>query len=173
MPMKELPHYPLIVPERAHAMRRLLENQAGAGRRHARYRLGGLEHPVDHRSGVRRPGHAVFTAAGVAASARAAESTSAARRPDALSVLCLVNASHKPLTPLARQTIPLLAALVRELRAGRCRRDARTRSMPALDSCYDCSAGGPAAAARIGDKAREKTRTTTQRFRLPAAVTPS
>ena len=29
LPMKELPRYPLIVPERVHAMRRLLETQAG------------------------------------------------------------------------------------------------------------------------------------------------
>jgi len=35
--------------------------------------------------------------------------------PTPLSMLCLVNGSHKPLTPLARRTVPLLAALVHEL----------------------------------------------------------
>ncbi|MGZ8254619.1 MAG: LysR family transcriptional regulator, partial [Burkholderiaceae bacterium] len=61
-------------------------------------------------------GHAVLTATGVAASTRAGELI--ARKlvnPTPLSVLCLVHSSHKRPTTLARRTIPLLTALVREI----------------------------------------------------------
>ena len=116
LPMKELARYPLIVPERAHAMRRLLETQAAlAGvTLEIAWEVSSIPSIVDLVCAGR--GHAVLTPSGVAASARAGELS--VRRlvdPTPLSMLCLVNGSHKPLTPLARRTVPLLAALVHEL----------------------------------------------------------
>ncbi len=114
--MKELPRYPLIVPERAHSMRRLLENQAA---------LAGIELDIAWEVSsipsiidlvCAGYGHAVLTATGVVASTRAGELI--ARKlvnPTPLSVLCLVNSSHKRPTTLARRTLPLLTALVQEL----------------------------------------------------------
>ena len=63
-------------------------------------------------------GHAVLTASGVAASARAKELV--VRRlvdPTPLSVLCLVIATHRRPTPLTQHTMRLLTALVRGLAA--------------------------------------------------------
>jgi LysR family nitrogen assimilation transcriptional regulator len=114
--MKDLPRYPLIVPERAHAMRRLLENQAAlAGiKLDIAWEVSSIPSIIDLVCAGH--GHAVLTATGVAASARAGELI--ARKlvnPTPLSVLCMVNSSHKRPTALARQTIPLLTALVHEL----------------------------------------------------------
>src|SRR6266700_2043827 len=105
LPMKELSHYPLIVPERVHAMRRLLETQAA---------LAGIKLDLV----CAGYGHAVLTASGVAASARAKELT--IRRliePTPASVLCLACSAHKRPTPLTQHTMRLLTALVRALPA--------------------------------------------------------
>ncbi len=55
LPMHELPRHRLIVPERLHALRRLIETRAALAGVQARHRLGGVERAVDHRHGVRRP----------------------------------------------------------------------------------------------------------------------
>jgi LysR family nitrogen assimilation transcriptional regulator len=120
IPMKELPRYPLIVPERAHSMRRLLENQAALAdiELDIAWEVSSIPSIID--LVCAGYGHAVLTATGVAASTRAGELV--ARKlvnPTPLSVLCLVTSSHKRPTALARQTIPLLTALVRDLPASR------------------------------------------------------
>jgi LysR family nitrogen assimilation transcriptional regulator len=118
LPMQELSGYPLIVPERAHAMRRLLETQAAlAGiRLDIAWEVSSIPSIID--LVCAGYGHAVLTPSGVAASARAGELV--VRQfvdPAPLSVLCLVGSSHKRPTALAQRTIPLLTALVRELPA--------------------------------------------------------
>jgi LysR family nitrogen assimilation transcriptional regulator len=118
LPMKELPHYPLIVPERAHAMRRLLETEAAlAGIKLAiAWEVSSIPSIIDLVCAGH--GHAVLTASGVAASARAGELV--VRQlvdPTPLCVLCMVNSSHRRPTPLVQQTMPLLTSLVRELPA--------------------------------------------------------
>jgi LysR family transcriptional regulator, nitrogen assimilation regulatory protein len=116
LPMKELPQYPLILPERAHAMRRLLETQAAlAGiKLDIAWEVSSIPSIID--LVCAGYGHAVLTRSGVAASARAGELT--VRRltdPTPLSVLCLVNSAHRRPTPLIQRTQPLLTALVHEM----------------------------------------------------------
>jgi LysR family nitrogen assimilation transcriptional regulator len=114
--MKELSRHPLIVPERVHAMRRLMETQAT---------LAGIELNIAWEvSSVPSIidlvcagyGHAVLTASGVAASARSGELVM--RRliePAPVNVLCLVISAHRRPTPLVQHIMGLLSALVREL----------------------------------------------------------
>jgi LysR family transcriptional regulator, nitrogen assimilation regulatory protein len=118
LPMKDLPRYRLIVPERIHAMRRLLETQAGlAGiKLDIAWEVSSVPSIID--LVCAGYGHAVLTASGVAASARAKELV--VRRlmdPTPLSVLCLVISAHRRPTPLTQHTMRLLTALVRGLPA--------------------------------------------------------
>jgi LysR family nitrogen assimilation transcriptional regulator len=116
--MNELGRHPLIVPERAHAMRRLLETQAAlAGvTLDIAWEVSSIPSIID--LVCTGHGHAVLTASGVAASARAGELV--VRRlidPTPISVLCLVGPSNKRPTPLAQRIRPLLTALVSEIPA--------------------------------------------------------
>jgi LysR family nitrogen assimilation transcriptional regulator len=116
LPMKELPRYPLIVPERVHAMRRLLETQAAlAGiKLDIAWEVSSVPSIID--LVCAGYGHAVLTASGVAASARSGELvTRRLVEPAPVSVLCLTISAHKRPTPLIQHTIRLLTALVREL----------------------------------------------------------
>jgi LysR family transcriptional regulator, nitrogen assimilation regulatory protein len=118
LPMKELPGYPLIVPERVHAMRRLLETQAAlAGiKLDIAWEVSSVPSIID--LVCAGYGHAVLAASGVAASARSGELVM--RRlidPAPVSVLCLAISAHKRPTPLTQHTMRLLTALVRELPA--------------------------------------------------------
>jgi LysR family transcriptional regulator, nitrogen assimilation regulatory protein len=118
LPMKELPRYPLIVPERVHAMRRLLETQAGlAGiKLDIAWEVSSVPSIID--LVCAGYGHAVLTPSGVAASARSGELT--LRRlidPAPVSVLCLAISAHKRPTPLTQHTMRLLTALVHGLPA--------------------------------------------------------
>lgn len=118
LPMKELSNYPLIVPERIHAMRRLLETQAAlAGiKLDIAWEVSSVPSIID--LVCAGYGHAVLTASGVAASARSGELV--VRRlvePAPVSVLCLTTSAHKRPTPLTQHTMRLLNALVRELPA--------------------------------------------------------
>ena len=118
LPMRELPHYPLIVPERVHAMRRLLETQAGlAGiRLDIAWEVSSVPSIID--LVCAGYGHAVLTPSGVAASARSGELVM--RRlidPAPVSVLCLITSAHKRPTPLSERTMRLLTALVHALPA--------------------------------------------------------
>ena len=118
LPMKELSNYPLIVPERIHAMRRLLDTQAAlAGiKLDIAWEVSSVPSIID--LVCAGYGYAVLTASGVAASARADEL--ATRRlvdPTPVSVLCLAISAHRRPTPLTQHTMRLLTALVRELPA--------------------------------------------------------
>ncbi|RJF74819.1 LysR substrate-binding domain-containing protein [Rhodopseudomonas palustris] len=116
LPFKELANYPLIVPERVHAMRRLLETQAA---------LAGVKLDIAWEvSSVPSIielvcagyGHAVLTASGVAASPRGAElSLRRLVSPEATSALCLAVSATKRPTPLAQYTMGLLTELARSL----------------------------------------------------------
>ena len=116
LPMKELPGYPLIVPERVHAMRRLLDTQAAlAGiKLDIAWEVSSVPSIID--LVCAGYGHAVLTASGVAASARAGELV--VRRlvePAPVSVLCLAISAHRRPTPLAQHAMRLLTELVRGL----------------------------------------------------------
>lgn len=116
LPMKQLSRYPLIVPERVHAMRRLLETQAAlAGiKLDIAWEVSSVPSIID--LVCAGYGHAVLTASGAAASARSGELVM--RRlvePTPVSVLCLAISAHRRPTPLTRHTMRLLTALVREL----------------------------------------------------------
>lgn len=118
LPMKELSRYPLIVPERVHAMRRLLDTQAAlAGiKLDIAWEVSSVPSIID--LVCAGYGYAVLTASGVAASARSGEL--ATRRlvdPTPVSVLCLAISAHRRPTPLTQHTMRLLTALVRELPA--------------------------------------------------------
>lgn len=118
LPMKELPRYPLIVPERVHAMRRLLETQAAlAGiKLDIAWEVSSVPSIID--LVCAGYGHAVLTASAVAASARSGELV--VRRltdPAPVSVLCLAVSAHKRPTPLALHAMRLLTELVRGLPA--------------------------------------------------------
>jgi LysR family nitrogen assimilation transcriptional regulator len=113
LPMQDLPRYPLIVPERVHAMRRLLETQAAlAGiKLDIAWEVSSVPSIID--LVCAGYGHAVLTASGVAASARAGELV--VRRlidPAPVSVLCLATSAHKRPTPLALHAMRLLTELV-------------------------------------------------------------
>ncbi len=114
--MKELSNYPLIVPERVHAMRRLLDTQAAlAGiKLDIAWEVSSVPSIID--LVCAGYGYAVLTASGVAASARSGELVT--RRlvdPTPVSVLCLAISAHRRPTPLTQHTMRLLTALVREL----------------------------------------------------------
>ena len=118
LPMNELPRFPLIVPERVHAMRRLLETQAAlAGiKLDIAWEVSSVPSIID--LVCAGYGHAVLTASGVAASARSGELV--VRRlvaPAPVSVLCLATSAHRNPTPLTQHTMRLLTALVRGLLA--------------------------------------------------------
>jgi LysR family nitrogen assimilation transcriptional regulator len=118
LPMKELPHYPLIVPERVHAMRRLLETQAGlAGiKLDIAWEVSSVPSIID--LVCAGYGHAVLTASGVAASARSKELVMRKLvEPSPVSVLCLAISANKRATPLTQHTMRLLTALIRALPA--------------------------------------------------------
>jgi LysR family transcriptional regulator, nitrogen assimilation regulatory protein len=115
LPMQELSRYPLIVPERVHAMRRLLETQAVlAGiKLDIAWEVSSVPSIID--LVCAGYGHAVLTASGVAASARAGELVMRRLEPAPVSVLCLAVSAHKRPTLLTQHTMGLLTALVREL----------------------------------------------------------
>ena len=118
LPMKELSRYPLIVPERIHAMRRLLDTQAAlAGiTLDIAWEVSSVPSIID--LVCAGYGYAVLTASGVAASARSGELvTRRLADPTPVSVLCLAISAHRRPTPLTQHTMRLLTALVRELPA--------------------------------------------------------
>jgi LysR family transcriptional regulator, nitrogen assimilation regulatory protein len=116
LPMVELSRYPLIVPERVHAMRRLLETQAAlAGvKLDIAWEVSSVPSIID--LVCAGYGHAVLTPSGVAASGRAGElAIRPLTEPTPTSVLCLVTSAHKRPTPLAQSTMKLASDLIRKL----------------------------------------------------------
>lgn len=118
LPLAELPRYPLIVPERSHAIRKLLEAQAA---------LSGLKldiaWEVSSVSSIvelvcASYGYAVLTASAVAASGHAEQLVARPlAEPRLTSVLCLAVSSSKRPTALAKQAMRLLPELARAANA--------------------------------------------------------
>jgi len=104
LPLRALDQFSLVVPERMHVIRRLLDTQAT---------LAGLQLDIAWEvSSIAAIidlvcagyGHAVLTASAVAASGRADElSVRPLVNPSLSSVLCLATSAHKRATPLMRQ----------------------------------------------------------------------
>ena len=115
LPLADLPQFPLVIPERGHVIRKLLESHAAlAGLKlDIGWEVSSVPAIIDLvRAGY---GHAVLTASGVRASARASElSVRRLTAPRLVSVLCLALPSHKKPTPLARHTARLLVDLVHQ-----------------------------------------------------------
>ncbi|MBV9558958.1 MAG: LysR family transcriptional regulator [Bradyrhizobium sp.] len=114
LPMQELSRYPLIVPERVHTMRRLLETQAArAGvKLDIAWEVSSVPSIIDLVCAGH--GHAVLTPSGVAASARARElSMRKLVDPTPTSVLCLAIPAHRRPTPLTQYTMRLLTTLAK------------------------------------------------------------
>lgn len=109
----DLPRYPLIVPERAHAIRKLLETQAAlAGcRLEVALEVSSVQAILELvRAGH---GHAVLTSSALAACGQ--PETLVLRplvEPRLVSTLCLAQSAHKPPTPLLRHTLRLLRELM-------------------------------------------------------------
>lgn len=118
LPMKGLSGYPLVVPERIHAMRRLLETQAilAGVKLDIAWEVSSVPSIIE--LVCAGYGHAVLTASGVAASPRAGELVMRELiEPAPISVLCLVVSAHKRPTPLIRRTMHLLRTLIARERA--------------------------------------------------------
>ena len=119
LPLRELPAWPLIVPERGHAIRKLIETQAVlAGiKLHIAWEVSSIAAIID--LVCAGYGHAVLHASAVAASGRA--DLLRARplvEPRLNSMLCLAVSAHKRPSPLMRQAIRLLSEPVRSLPQG-------------------------------------------------------
>jgi LysR family nitrogen assimilation transcriptional regulator len=110
----ELPRYPLIVPERAHTFRRLLEAQAARQglKLDVAWEMSSVQSILELvRAGY---GHAVLTESAVRASGRAADyRVRPLVRPQLVTALCLAVSAHKPATPLRRHAMRLLLELLR------------------------------------------------------------
>jgi LysR family transcriptional regulator, nitrogen assimilation regulatory protein len=117
--LKSLSRYPLVLPERQHVIRRLIESQAT---------LAGLALDIAWEvSSIAAIidlvcagyGHAVLNASAVIASGRADELVARPIvEPSLVSVLCLATPAHKRATPLQRHATQLLTELVRSLPQG-------------------------------------------------------
>ena len=119
LPLRELPAWPLIVPERGHAIRKLIETQAVlAGiKLNIAWEVSSIAAILD--LVCAGYGHAVLHASAVAASGRA--DLLRARplvEPRLNSMLCLAVSAHKRPSPLMRQATRLLTELVRSLPQG-------------------------------------------------------
>jgi LysR family nitrogen assimilation transcriptional regulator len=116
LPLRRLPDYGLIVPERRHVIRRLLDTQAAlAGLAlDIRWEVSSIAAIIDLVCAGH--GHAVLTANAVAASGRAAELVVRPLvEPSLTSVLCLATPAHKRPSALSREAASLLTRLVRGL----------------------------------------------------------
>lgn len=116
LPLRELPNWPLIVPERNHAIRKLLETQAVlAGiKLNIAWEVSSIAAIID--LVCAGYGHAVLHASAVAASGRAGQLHARPLvQPNLNSMLCLAVSAHKRSTPLMRQATRLLTELVRAL----------------------------------------------------------
>lgn len=117
--LRDVVELPLVLPERQHVIRRLLDNQAT---------LAGLSLNVAWEvSSVAAIldlvcagyGHAILTASSAAVSGRHDELlVRPLVQPELISVLCLATSAHQRTTPLMRQTTRLLTDLVTALPQG-------------------------------------------------------
>ncbi len=116
LPLRQLPDYALIVPERRHVIRRLLDTQAAlAGLAlDIRWEVSSIPSIIDLVCAGH--GHAVLTANAVAASGRAGELVVRPLvEPSLTSVLCLATPAHKRASALTREAAEMLTRLVRGL----------------------------------------------------------
>jgi LysR family transcriptional regulator, nitrogen assimilation regulatory protein len=113
--LKDLPRWPLVVPERAHAFRKLLDTQAAlAG---VKLAIAGEVSSVQSILELVRHGHghAVLTRSAVLASDQPKQFAVRPLADAALkSTLCLAVSAHKPATPLVKQAARLLRELLVE-----------------------------------------------------------
>ena len=119
LPLRELPNYPLIVPERNHAIRKLLETQAVlAGiKLNIAWEVSSIAAIID--LVCAGYGHAVLHASAVVASGRADQLlVRPLVEPRLNSVLCLAVSAHKRPSKLMRQATRLLTELVTALPQG-------------------------------------------------------
>ena len=119
VPLSALPGYPLIAPERGHAIRKLLETQAAlAGvKLDIAWEVSSIAAIIDLVAAGY--GHAVLHASAVTASGRADQlQVRPMVQPRLATVLCLAASSHKRPGPLMRQTARLLVDLAQSLSQG-------------------------------------------------------
>ena len=113
VPFFRLPEYPLILPQRGHALRKLIETQAAlAGLKlNIAFEVSGIPSILDLVAAGY--GHAVLTQASIAASNQ--PQTFILRpfeAPSLSSTLSLATSARKPVTPLIRQAAGLLRQLI-------------------------------------------------------------
>ncbi len=116
VPLRQLAGLPMIMPERSHVIRRLLESQSVliGLKLEIAWEVSSIAAIID--LVCAGYGHAVLTASAVAASGRADELMARSLcEPSLSSVLCLAVSAHKRPSPLMRQTIRLLTDLARGL----------------------------------------------------------
>lgn len=119
LPLRELPRFPLVVPERGHAIRKLLETQAVLSglKLEIAWEVSSIAAIID--LVCAGYGHAVLHASAVAASGRADQlRVRTLVEPRLVSVLCQAVSAHKRPSPLMRQATRLLTELVRALPQG-------------------------------------------------------
>ncbi|MBL0089191.1 MAG: LysR family transcriptional regulator [Ideonella sp.] len=119
VPMADLTGLPLIVPERSHVIRRLLETQAAlAGLKlDIAWEVSSIGSIID--LVCAGYGHAVLTASAVVASGRSGELLATPLTdPPLQSVLCMATSAHKRPGPLMRHAAKLLTELARQLPHG-------------------------------------------------------
>jgi len=113
LPLAALAALPLVMPERTHAIRKLLETQAAlAGLKlNIAYEVSSVSSILELvRSGH---GHAVLAPSAIAASGQAAAfRTLPLADPVLSSTLCLAVSAQKPMTPLVSQAMRLLRELI-------------------------------------------------------------
>jgi LysR family transcriptional regulator, nitrogen assimilation regulatory protein len=111
--LKDLPKYPLVIPERSHAVRRLLETQAAlAGiRLDIAWEVSSVPAMLELVAGGH--GHAVLTRAAVGPEVAAGRlAVRAIGAPPLVNTLCLATSASKRATPLTRHVTRLLRELV-------------------------------------------------------------
>lgn len=111
--LAELARLPLILPERTHAMRKLLETQAALSghKLNVALEISSVQSILDLvRAGH---GHALLTPSALAASGDAAAfRLRPLSEPRLTSTLCLAVSAHKPATPLSKHVFRMLRELV-------------------------------------------------------------
>ena len=112
LPFAQMPQFPLVIPDRSHAIRRLVETQAALTgiRLQVAWEVSGVQAILELvRTGH---GHAILTPGAVLASGvPLAFRVRPLAEPQLLSRLCLAAPASKPLTPLMRHAMRLLREL--------------------------------------------------------------
>jgi LysR family transcriptional regulator, nitrogen assimilation regulatory protein len=113
MALRDLPRFALILPDRSHTIRRLLETQAALAGIHldVAWEVSSIASIIE--LVARGHGHAVLTASAVANSAHAGEFVvRPLMQPQVTSTLCLGASTSKRKTPLVEQVAAMLTTLV-------------------------------------------------------------